>query len=95
MLVLEASLLLTVGCTAVGVMASWWFTRRHYTRRVPRKLTPEDVEIAKARHATITAFLGDYGALMVLIVVGGVVGVVTIVAVLLYNLFAPGASATS
>ena len=72
MLVLDGDLLLTVVCTAVGVVASWWFTRRHYTRRVPRKLTPEDVEIAKTRYSTISAFVGDYGALIVIVIVGGI-----------------------
>ena len=91
MLVLDGDLLLTVVCTAVGVVASWWFTRRHYTRRVPRKLTPEDVEIAKTRYSTISAFVGDYGALIVIVIVGGILSALAIVAILLYNLFAPGA----
>ena len=69
MLVLDGDLLLTVVCTAVGVVASWWFTRRHYTAAVPHfgELTPEDVEIAKTAPLPISAFaaMGDYGALIV------------------------------
>ncbi len=91
MLVLDGDLLLTVLCTAVGVVASWWFTRRHYTHREAMKLTPEDVEIAKMRHATISALLGDYGTLIVFIVVSGILLAIVIVAILLYQLFAPGA----
>ena len=93
MLVLESDTLVTIAASAVfsilSALATWWLTRRHYKRRLPHKLTPEDIELARVRHNTIIAFLGDYGALMALIMVGGVLLALVVVSLLLYNLFGP------